>query len=203
MNRLRNFNLDLLKSKVILATIGGVVVLLLVWWFAWMTPEASKLSTVQAQEQTYTNTRAELRLELATLKSDKAHVLREIPYLKKIEAAIPSAEDPPGIVDSLNSLARKTDCDLLSVTPADTPTASSIKGLEAISVSISVSGSHRNIFTFLEDFYSMKRLMTINSISLTPGGSSTNIFALNDGAQYSLSLSAEAYTTYATPGTAS
>ncbi len=48
MNRMRGFNLDLLKSKVVLGVAGGVIVLLIVWWFAWMTPESNKLSTVQA-----------------------------------------------------------------------------------------------------------------------------------------------------------
>ena len=34
--------------------------------------------------------------------------------------AIPPTEDPPGIVDSLNNLANKTGCNLLTVTPSDT-----------------------------------------------------------------------------------
>jgi len=43
----------------------------------------------------------------------------ELPYLKMVTTAIPPTEDPPGIVDSLNTLANKTDCNLLSVTPAN------------------------------------------------------------------------------------
>ena len=51
MNRL-SVNLDLLKSKVVLIVTGCVIVLLVVWWFAWMNPEANKLSTVQQQVST-------------------------------------------------------------------------------------------------------------------------------------------------------
>ena len=41
----------------------------------------------------------------------------------------------------------------------------------------------------------MKRLMTINSVSLSPGGTSVNILAVGDGQPYSLSVNAVAYTT--------
>ena len=75
----------------------------------------------------------QLNLELASLKAEKKLVLKELPYLKKVTAAIPPTEDPPGIVDSLNTLANKTGCDLLSVTPADTPSASGVTGLSDIS----------------------------------------------------------------------
>jgi hypothetical protein len=43
----------------------------------------------------------------------------------------------------------------------------------------------------------MTRLMTINSISLAPGGTTPNIMAVGDGQPYSMSVSATAYTTAA------
>ena len=49
MNRLQGLNFDLLKSKVVIIVTGVLIVLLIVWWFAWMTPEANKLTTVQQQ----------------------------------------------------------------------------------------------------------------------------------------------------------
>ena len=52
MDRVPSADLDLLKSKVVLIVTGCVIVLLIVWWFAWMTPEASKLTTVQQQVTT-------------------------------------------------------------------------------------------------------------------------------------------------------
>jgi Tfp pilus assembly protein PilO len=180
MNTLRGFNLVLLKSKVVLIVTGAVILLLIVWWLVWMTPESNKLT-----------------------KAEKKLVLRELPYLKKVSSAIPPTEDPPGIVDSLNNLATATNCDLLSVTPEDSPSPSGISGLSDISVTFQVSGSHSDVFRFLKGFYSMGRLMTINTVSLAAAGSNSNILAVNDGQQYSMSVSAMAYTTYvtATPST--
>jgi Tfp pilus assembly protein PilO len=195
MNRLQDINFDLLKSKVVLIVTGIVIVLLVVWWFAWMTPEANKLSTVQQQIAQDNVTVTSLSMELVQLKAEQKLVLKELPYLKKVTAAIPPTEDPPGIVDSLNTLANKTGCDLLSVTPANFPSPSGVTGLSIVSVNFSVSGVHKNIFAFLKDFYSMTRLMTINNLSLSPGGTTPNILDTGDGQPYSMTVQASAYTT--------
>jgi Tfp pilus assembly protein PilO len=121
--------------------------------------------------------------------------LRELPYLKKVTTAIPPTEDPPGIVDSLNTLANKTGCDLLSVTPANLPSPSGVAGLSDITVTFSITGSHKQVFAFLRGFYAMTRLMTIGSVELSPGGTSPNIMAVGDGQPYSMTVSATAYTT--------
>jgi Tfp pilus assembly protein PilO len=196
MNRLGSINLDLLKSKVVLIVTGAVILLLIIWWFAWMTPESTKLSTIRQQVTADSNTVTQLNDELIVLKAEKKLVLKELPYLKKVTAAIPPTEDPPGIVDSLNTLANQTGCDLLSVTPANTPTPSGTAGLSVIPVSFSISGVHSNVFSFLRSFYKLKRLMTIGSVSLAPLGASANILAGGDGQKYSMSISATAYTTY-------
>jgi Tfp pilus assembly protein PilO len=198
MNRLGSINFDLLKSKVVLIVTGAVIVLLLVWWFAWMTPESNKLTAVRSQVTADQTAVSQLNLELASLKAEKKLVLRELPYLKKVRAAIPPTEDPPGIVDSLNTLANQTGCDLLSVTPADAPSPSATAGLQIIGVTFTVSGPHSNVFAFLNGFYKMKRLMTINSVSLAAGGTSANILAAGDGQKYTMSITAAAYTTYTT-----
>ena len=198
MNRIGSINFDLLKSKVVLIVTGAVIVLLIVWWFAWMTPESNKLTAVRQQVTADQGNVTQLNLELVSLKAEKKLVLSELPYLKEVRAAIPQTEDPPGIVDSLNSLANQTGCDLLSVTPSDTPSASGTAGLSTIGVTFSVTGIHSDVFAFLNGFYKMKRLMTINSVSLAAGGTSANILAAGDGQKYTMSITAAAYTTYST-----
>ncbi|MGO9583522.1 MAG: type 4a pilus biogenesis protein PilO [Acidimicrobiales bacterium] len=202
MNRMPSLNLDLLKSKVVLIVTGVVILLLIVWWLAWMTPESNKLTSVQQQVSADQTKLTQLNLTLESLKAEKKLVLRELPYLKKVTTAIPPTEDPPGIVDSLNNLATATGCDLLSVTPADSPSPSGVAGLSNISVSFSIAGGHKNVFQFLKGFYSMGRLMTINTVNLSAAGSNPNILAVNDGQEYSMTVSAVAYTTYVTPAPA-
>lgn len=198
MNRLRSLNLDLLKSKTVLIVAGGVIVLLLVWWFAWMAPEGNKLASVQAQvasDQTKVN---QLNAELAALKVEKALVTKELPYLKQVTTAIPPVMDPPGIVDQLNTLANTTHTKLLSVTPADTVTPSGVAGLSILPVTFTVEGTHRDVFLFLNGIYDLKRLITVNTIGLA-AGNNPNVLAVNDGQQYTMAVTANAYTTYVPP----
>ena len=141
---------------------------------------------------------SQLNLELATLKAEKKLVLKELPYLKKVTAAIPPTEDPPGIVDQLDALAIMTHCKLLSVTPSDTVTPSGVVGLSILPVTFGVEGTHREVFLFLNGIYTLKRLMTINTISLA-SGNNPNVLAVNDGQGYTMTVSANAYTTYVAP----
>jgi len=203
MNRdlLKSVNSDLLKSKVVLSVIGGVIVLLLVWWFAWMSPEGAKLTSVRQQVTNDSSTKQALSAELATLQAEKNQVKKELPYLLKVTTAIPPTEDPPGIVDELNALANQTGCTLSSVNPADTASPSGTPGLSIIPVTFTLSGKHGAVFNFLGRFYTLKRLMTISTIGLGPGGSNANILDVGDGQLYSLSVSASAYTTYVAPVT--
>src|SRR5271165_2399549 len=198
MNRLRSVNLDLLKSKTVLIVAGGVIVLLIVWWFAWMAPEGNKLASVQAQAASDQVTVNQLNAELAALKVERALVIRELPYLKKVTTAIPPVMDPPGIVDQLDALALTTHCKLLSVTPSDAVTPSGVVGLSIIPVTFGVQGTHREVFLFQNGIYTLKRLMTINTISLA-SGNNPNILAVNDGQGYTMTISANAYTTYVAP----
>jgi Tfp pilus assembly protein PilO len=75
-----------------------------------------------------------------------------------------------------------------------------VAGLSDIGVSFSIAGSHKDVFQFLKGFYRMGRLMTINTVSMSAAGSNPNVLAVNDGQQYSMTVSALAYTTYVTPG---
>ncbi|MGA2527562.1 MAG: type 4a pilus biogenesis protein PilO [Acidimicrobiales bacterium] len=199
MSGLRAINLDLLKSKVVLIITGSVILLLIIWWFAWMTPESNKLATVNSQIAADQTTVSQLNAELTSLKAERKLVLKELPFLKKVTTAIPPTEDPPGIVDSLNTLANQTGCNLSSVTPADSPTPSGTPGLSNISVTFALSGTHSDVFSFLNRFYKMKRLMTIDSVSLAPTSTAANILAAGDGQPYSMALTATAYTTYVAP----
>ena len=120
MNRLRSVNFDLLKSKVVLIVTASVLVLLLVWYFAWMSPEGAKLNTVQQQVTSDTAMVQSLNAELTALQAEKKLVLQELPYLKKVTTAIPPNADQPDIVNQLSTLANDTGCSLGTVSPADT-----------------------------------------------------------------------------------
>ena len=141
---------------------------------------------------------SQLNLELAALKAEKKLVLKELPYLKKVTARSRRPRIRP--ISSMSSTpSPKTQCTLGTVTPADTPSASGVTGLSLIPVSFTLTGTHKNVFLFLNDFYALTRLMTINTVSLAATSSAPNILAVGDGQAYSLAVTADAYTTEAPP----
>ena len=48
--KLDSINLSALKRPFVLVTVGGLILVAALWWLLWMTPEASKLTTIQAQQ---------------------------------------------------------------------------------------------------------------------------------------------------------
>ena len=94
MSRLRSVNFDLLKSKVVLIVTASVLVLLLVWYFAWMSPEGAKLNTVQQQVTTDSAMVQSLNAELTALQAEQKLVAKELPYLTKVSTAIPPNAGP-------------------------------------------------------------------------------------------------------------
>lgn len=201
-NRLNSLNLGALRSPVILGVVGGMIVLIIIWWLAWMSPEASKLDTVKAQETSLQAQVVTLNQQITLLKAESKLVQRELPYLSRFQTAIPPTPDIGGLVLQIDQLANKTGVNMTSISDNVVVASTVPGGLSTIPVSFTVSGNHKQVFTFLTDFYSLPRLITIQSLTLSPGaasGTTPNINNVGDGASYGLTVAGTGYTTGAPP----
>ena len=178
----------LLRKPMVIASIVTTVVLLIAWWFAWMQPEANKLSAIHAQELRATEQVASLRSELALLRSEQKVVRAASPFLSLFGAAIPPVTDQPALVVQLYHLAVRTGVRLESVTD-DTVTPGTT--YSTIPVAISISGGHNAVESFIKGMYSLPRLLTIQSLSLSGTGNLNS----SGSTPYTASISATAYTT--------
>lgn len=183
---------DLLKKPLVIGSVVGFLVLLIVWWFAWMQPESHKLDGIRQQEQQDQQRVASLRLQLAQLEAEAKVVRASSPFLKYFAAAIPSNPEAPTLVVQLYHLATQMGVKLQSVTDNTvTPAA----GYSTIPLEIAVSGPHDSVFNFVRGLYKLNRLVTVQSLGLSGSG---DLNASGSGL-YSASISATAYTTSA-PG---
>lgn len=185
---------DLVRKPLVIVSIAGTLVLLVVWWFAWMQPESHKLSGIQAQEQQDLQQVASLRGQLATLRAEQTVVRSDSPFLGMFAAAIPSAPQQPALVVELYHLANRTGVKMQSVTD-NTVTPGS--GYSTIPVSISISGGHNGVESFVAGLYKLPRLVTIQSLGL----SGTGDVNASGSVPYTATISATAYTT-SVPGAA-
>lgn len=191
---------DLIRKPTVIAIIAGTVVLLLVWWFAWMAPEASTLSSAQAAQASENLTLTSLQTRLSALKADAKVVKAASPFLNRFAKAIPPTLDQPDIVTELYKLAVKDHITLQSVTD-DTTTAEN--GYTAIPISFTANGSETNVKLYLNGIYQLPRLITIQTLTVTGSGSATSNLNVNGSTKYILTVEATAYSTHVTPISAS
>ncbi|HTX00716.1 MAG TPA: hypothetical protein VMD59_18190 [Acidimicrobiales bacterium] len=192
MNRLQAALRDNLR---IVITIAALIVLLIVWQFGWMSPEAGKINADHAAAATDQTTLDGLRLELAELVRESHEVQRELPYLKRFPTEIPPAPQYGVLVDEIQALEEATNVDVNPLSVSKVPPAAS--GITAIPVSIQVSGGHDQLIQFLDGLtgtgrHRIKRLVTVQSFDLQ--GPGPNVLSSSE-AQYSASIAATAYTT--------
>lgn len=199
-NRLNNLDLGRFRSPIVLGVIGGLILLLLIWWFAWMSPEANKLTTVQAQQTQLNQQVEQLQAKITQLQQESAQVQKELPYLVRYTAAAPPTPEQGLIVNQILALSKRTGVDLSSISDNTVSPPAVAGGLSTIPVDLVVSGNHSQVLNFLNGFYQLPRLMTISTLALDASGGSPNILDVNDGASYSLTMAATAYT-LATPAT--
>lgn len=191
-------NIDLLKRPAVFGTIVGAIVLLLLWWFVWMSPEGNKLSSVNAQQASLQVEIGSMNTTIAGLKQQSALVPSELPYLAKFNSAIPDLPESGVLTEQLYNLMNKTHTFISSLN--DVTVTATTSGYSVIPVSFVVDGSHDQVLSFIEDLYNLPRLVTIQNLTLTPAGSANTNLLKKSGTQgFSASVAATAYTTFMPP----
>jgi Tfp pilus assembly protein PilO len=202
-----NLNLEWVKRPAVFGTIIGTIVIALVWWMAWMSPEASKLSAVETQQTAAQGQIAQLQGEIASLKAQSTQLTKEIPYLKFFQSQIPPLPLQGQLTAQLYQLSLTTHTFISalsdnSVAPPTTASVSSTSGSTAspaystMPISIEVAGSHNGVAAFLQGLYHLGRLVTIQQVSLTPPTQSPNLNSNTNTSGFSAAITATAYTTY-------
>ena len=195
-------NIDLLKRPAIFGTIIGAIVLLLLWWFVWMSPEGNKLSSVNAQESSLQAQISSLNTTIAGLKQQSALVPSELPYLAKFTSAVPDLPESGVLTEQLYNLMNQTHTFISSL--SDATVTATTEGYSTIPVSLVVVGSHDSVMSFIQGIYNLPRLVTIQTLTLTPatGGTTTNLLKMSGAPGFSGSITGTAYTTFIPPAPA-
>jgi Tfp pilus assembly protein PilO len=190
---MNTINRDLLNRPRVWVSLALVTVLALGWWFGWMSPEATKLASVRARQVGQRATVASLASQLAKLRADAKRVQAASPFLQRFGAAIPAQPDSPGIVEQVYHLSVRDRVSLSSIT--DDVLSAASGSYSTIPVSMTVSGGHDAVLSFVAGLYKLPRLLTIQSLNLT---GITSVLATGNST-YSATISATAYTTYVAP----
>lgn len=195
MSRLDTLNLDVLKRPRVLIAFGVVLVVLLAWYFAWWSPENSKLTAVKTQETSLANQVSSLNAQLVQYREDAKIVSRYRNFLTNFSQAIPVQPDAPQLTTALSALEKTTNVNIATLDDATTVAPAPGSTLGTIPLTMTVAGSHAAVLEFVTDLYKMKRLITVQAAN--PSATSTanpkyNIFT-HDTIPFSVAIDATAY----------
>jgi Tfp pilus assembly protein PilO len=173
---------------------GVIILLVILWWFLIMSPEASKLHKLHETSVTLEAQRSSLKAQLDQLKSEKKLVPKDFSVLKFDKVAVPDRRDEIPLITSIDKLASATGVTVSSFslgTPNNAPSGPNAKSaspgtVEALPLSLTVNGGYGGVLVFVNDLYNLKRLIVIDSFSLSGKTNGTN-------AKYSVNLSCTTY----------
>jgi Tfp pilus assembly protein PilO len=185
MNTVREYRMPLLIGA------GGLVVAVLLWAIL-VSPQNSKLSSLQAQQTQLQTQQTALQTKLDALKSEKQQLSGKCADLQKIATQIPTVQSPTDIAaeestfeSQFNGLASTSGVNLVqfsgfvpAATAAGTPAAATpavgtTGAVTAVPTTLSVTGNYGQMVSFINGLDTFPRLFVIQQFVLAYGTSAS------------------------------
>lgn len=197
MSAVKTPSLEALKRPKMLLTLGTLLLLVGVWYFAWWSPEGHKLAAVQSQQLTEQQKVDSLQSTLALIDHETSLVQKYRNFLSFYGSEIPLQPEQGQLVFQLGNLEKSDNVQVTSIDVSTTNPAVSGSSLSTVPVTMSVSGPHSNVMKFLSDLYQLPRLMTIQTVTPSPTSGTTKGYNVltHDSVPFSLSITGTAYFT--------
>ncbi len=200
-----------MKRTSIISLVAGIVIVAAVvaWLFAFFLPEGSHLNNLRQRQASLEAQKIPLEAQLTSLRRLAAWETSAAGtnLYSMLQQAIPPNADEAQFLTQMSNLAAKAGVTLTSITPS-TPVAQPIIGATSsttapymtIPVSMSLTGTYPSVYSFLQDLYSLPRLVVINSLSLSSSTNGSSVIAASAGkpvgtAIITASISANMFTT--------
>lgn len=195
VDAIRLTSADMLKSRRTLLALGGVIVVLLAWYFLFWKPEASKLSSVHAQQATAVSQQQQLNNKLRQIIREDQFVAKYHNFLTYFDSQVPVQPEQGQLVYVLGKLQSRDHVDITTLSASSTAAPTTGTTLSTIPISMTVTGTHNNVIQFLSGLYGVSRLITVQSISPSPTAAPSPSYDVlgHDKVPFTMSISATAY----------
>jgi Tfp pilus assembly protein PilO len=185
------------RNPLLIAAVGFVVALLV--WAVLVSPQNSKLSSLQAQETQLESQATGLQAKLASLKTEQQKLSSSCADLQKIATQIPSVQSPTDIdaeessfESQFNALTASSGVSLTQFsgfTPATTTSAAgtsssastSSGGVVPVPTTLTVKGTYSQMTSFINGLDSFPRLFVIQSFVLSYGNAAASSTGSSSG----------------------
>ena len=181
------------RYRVPILTAVGALVVAIVVYAAWISPEGSKLSSLHAQQSQLQSQQTHLQAELSTLRADKAHLAANCQELTTDLTEVPGTPTVDAFFNQVTALAVAAgdpNTPSISVTNAPGGTGS----VKLVAVDLTLAGTYGQMSAFLRGLDTFPRLfsvttLTVNGGALVSGGAPVNPAATG----YQLSLAGDIF----------
>ncbi|HEX3980270.1 MAG TPA: hypothetical protein VHW93_03555 [Acidimicrobiales bacterium] len=185
MNEVRAYRIPLMIAA------GSLVVALLLWAVL-VSPQKSKLSSLQTQETQLQSQQTQLQAKLASLKSEQQKLSSSCADLQKIATQIPSVQSPTDVdaeessfESQFNALTATSGVTLTQfsgfapattaqATPATGSTPTTPTGVVAVPTTLAVTGNYGQVLNFINELDGFPRLFVIQTFNLTYGATAAS-----------------------------
>jgi Tfp pilus assembly protein PilO len=158
----------LIRFRIPLLTAVGAMIVAIVVYATWISPEGGKLSGLHAKEAQLESQQSHLQVELFTLKREKAHVAANCAQLTQDLTAVPGTPSVDAFFQQVTQLAVSSgdpNTPSISVTNAAAP----VSGVKLVSVSLTLQGSYGQMTAFLKGLETFPRLFSVSTITVNGG----------------------------------
>lgn len=164
--------LDNLKRPRFLIGIAVIVVVVVVWLFAFFIPQGHKLSTIQAEETTLHQTVAQDDLKVQQLATVSRHYPQILARYNQLQAFAPATEDLYTYIETISQTATSSGIVISSISPGAL-TAVVGAPYSSLSISVNATGTYDHMLEFIKTIYGLPRLTDIETLNIGGGGISS------------------------------
>ncbi|HUA96120.1 MAG TPA: type 4a pilus biogenesis protein PilO [Acidimicrobiales bacterium] len=171
----------------------GTLIVVLIVYMAWVSPQGSHLSSLRAQETQLQSQQQHLQVELTTLRGEKAHLAANCQALTTDLTEIPGTPTVDAFFHQVTALAVAAgDPNTPSISVTQAPGGSS--GTDEVTVALSLAGTYGQMSSFIKGLTSFPRLFTVTDLTINGGPVVTGGAGVNPSAAgYTLNLSGDIY----------
>jgi Tfp pilus assembly protein PilO len=187
MEQLKRFRIPLLTGV-------GTLVLGLIVYAAWISPEGSHLANLQIQKTTLQTQQSQLQVRIASLKKEKSQLGANCQQLTQDLTEIPGTPSVDSFLQQVTALAVSSgdpNTPSISVSQA---TAGGKGGVTPVTVAMALDGTYGEMTSFLQGLDTFPRLFTVTTISVTGGAVASGGQTVSPGsAGYTLTISGDIF----------
>ncbi len=178
----------------------GTLVLAIILYAAWISPEGSHLTSLRVKQTQLQAQQASLEVRIATLKKDKAQLVTDCQQLTTDLTEIPGTPSVDSFLQQVTALAVSSgDPNTPSINVTQATGAAGKSDVTPVTVSLTLDGTYGQMTSFLQGLDSFPRLFTVTTIAVSGGSVVSGGHAVPPGTTgYTLTMSGDIF--YSTSG---